>query len=35
MLLDDITKIAGYCNFTNFRCVKISVARDCGAFGFV
>ena len=24
-----------YCNFTNFRCVKISVASDHGAFGFV
>ena len=23
-----------YCNFTNFRCVKISVASDHGAFGF-
>ena len=25
----------GYCNFTNFRCVKISVASDHGAFGLV
>ena len=24
-----------YCNFTNFRCVKISVASDHGAFGSV
>ena len=24
-----------YCNFTNFRYVKISVASDHGAFGFV
>ena len=24
-----------YCNFTNFRCVKISVASNHGAFGFV
>ena len=23
------------CGFTNFRCVKISVASDHGAFGFV
>ena len=26
---------ANYCNFTNFRCVKISVASDGGAFGVV
>ena len=24
-----------YCNFTNFRCVKISVGSDHGAFGAV
>ena len=24
-----------YCNFTNFRCVKISVSSDRGAFGVV
>ena len=24
-----------YCNFTNFRCVKISVTSDHGAFGKV
>ena len=28
-------QVNAYCNFTNFRCVKISVASDRGAFGVV
>ena len=28
-------KLNEYCNFTNFRCVNISVASDRGAFGGV
>ena len=30
-----IFSLRAYCNFTNFRCVKISVTSDHGAFGKV
>ena len=35
MVTRDFFWDSNYCNFTNFRCVKISVSSDHGAFGVV